>query len=998
MNISDKISKAIREGKWIDISYINKNNDNTYYWIAVKDIIFESKQLIVSIFNYNKSIETIDAPIYFDKIQSAEIINFSSYEVPDKLIEKIESNLSKCSWLNYDHFNNNVLNYYIECNRLDSDPSQKEYNCVSGIDLKLLRKNKIVSLSDEQVKQIIKDIYHYDLKNKSDSFYTLAINVFSIDEGKSKFVVCYYKVLFDPMKKSLVLDPTLRFNQSFFIAGRRHSLINYINMNVEEFENTFLERYDEYYNLILDNLRPGEFINTRPEFMLIEREIPIDLEETYNVIETKYRNNQLSIPLKSFFGNISKRNNMRKKEPSLIIYDEKININQMRVLYNALKYPITYVQGPPGTGKTQTIINVVLSAFFNDKTTLVCSSNNKPVDGIIDKLKLEYRGEKINFPFLRLGNKDDVIKATLKIKDLFNYSSNKTPKEELLNKIKLTTDDKNNEFISMLNTQEKRLEIEDCLYSSQELIDSFQNNNSRMIDVVKGKIEKLKEDLKSLPEITNDMITSLFVPLTKDFYLQQYLFYKSLQYIEKLKRPRYTDLISICSIEDDSTRAMEFNKWTQNDDNMKKLVEVFPVIFSTNISSRRLGTPNFMFDLVVMDEAGQCNIATALLPIAKASSLLLVGDPNQLKPVIVLEDKVNKELMREYNVPGIYNYCEYSILDVMLANDNISKYILLKYHYRCGKKIINFSNQRYYNNSLNLSYIKTDGELKILDVKNKNIKNKNEAYDEACAIVDYIQRNNLHDAYIITPFVNQKDLIKRVLKSNNINDIDCGTIHSLQGAEKDTIIFSAALSPKTSKKTYEWIKNNYELINVAVTRAKNKLIIAADTEALEKLSNKKDDMYNLIQYAKNNGKIEIPPNESIKIEIGKSNGSTMEDEFFKTISHFCSCHRAFKAERNVSLNKLFKSEKFPKMEFDLVLYEKGLFNRKPVIAIEVNGAEHFGTIAREKSDRKKIDICKMYGIKLLFIPNSFVKAYEYIADIILASQNKYTSIQESLFS
>ena len=89
----------------------------------------------------------------------------------------------------------------------------------------------------------------------------------------------------------------------------------------------------------------------------------------------------------------------------------------------------------------------------------------------------------------------------------------------------------------------------------------------------------------------------------------------------------------------------------------------------------------------------------------------------------------------------------------------------------------------------------------------------------------------------------------------------------MQGAEKDTIIFSPAISPKTSRKTFEWIKNNHELINVAVTRAKNKLIIAADTEAIDKLSDKKDDLSNLIQYAKNNGKIEVPSNESVKIAI-----------------------------------------------------------------------------------------------------------------------------------
>ena len=120
-----------------------------------------------------------------------------------------------------------------------------------------------------------------------------------------------------------------------------------------------------------------------------------------------------------------------------------------------------------------------------------------------------------------------------------------------------------------------------------------------------------------------------------------------MQYIEKLKREKYKPLIAICSNKDDDQRASDFNAWIQNDDNMKMLSEAFPVIFSTNISSRRLGTANFMFDLVIMDEAGQCNVATALIPIARASTLLLVGDPNQLKPVITLEDQTNVDLMEK---------------------------------------------------------------------------------------------------------------------------------------------------------------------------------------------------------------------------------------------------------------------------------------------------------------------------------------------------------------
>ena len=128
-----------------------------------------------------------------------------------------------------------------------------------------------------------------------------------------------------------------------------------------------------------------------------------------------------------------------------------------------------------------------------------------------------------------------------------------------------------------------------------------------------------------------------------------------------------------------------------------------------------------------------------------------------------MENSINDDLMNKFNIPSSYNYVNYSILDVMRNHDNISKYILLKYHYRCGKKIIGFSNKRYYNSSLDLSNIEDEGELLFIDVKNKNVVQKNEAYDEAIAIIDYIKRNKIKDVAIITPFVNQQKLINKML-------------------------------------------------------------------------------------------------------------------------------------------------------------------------------------------------------------------------------------------
>ena len=994
MNKGSSIAKAIKEGKWLNIRY-QQEKEVTVFWAAIYHINFKNRILTVSIFNDKKSYNALtNVRISFDKIISADVINFSDYEVPDSLIQSIEDNLEIADWLEYDKYNNNVLNYYKECSILDSDPFQREHCLIPGIDIKVLTKDKYCALTDEQTSFILNKIYRYDISNKDQKYYELAISKLSIEIDKKKYILCYYNLAFNPEKKWITIKPQLRFNKSFMIEGRRHSLFKYVNMNMDEFISDFEDQYDKKVSLLKDNLSRREMIDQLPEMFLLERDMAVDLTHIYDNIENEYLTDTLQIPLKSFFGNITKRNNVRRKEPSIIIYDDRININQMRVIYNALKYPVTYVQGPPGTGKTQTILNVVLSGFYEGKTILVCSANNKPVDGIIEKLNFTYNGKDVIFPFLRLGKFEEVIIATKKIKDLFEMKINDVVKDNLINKIV----DKNNleysKLLKLLEIQEKRTTIEEYISNSERLLDSLKNSSSAVSDNLKTRVNNLKKELNELPIITNSELIGLFKPIIKNRELQQFLYFKSLSYINKLHEPKYSKLIDICFIDDDITRAIEFNKWCQDDKNMKLLNNVFPVIFSTNISSNKLGGSGHKFDLVVMDEAGQCNAAHALIPISKADNLLLVGDPNQLKPVITIEDDVNEKLMKKYNVSELYDYKKWSILDVMRNHDNISKYILIKYHYRCGRKIINFSNARYYQSSLDLSYINNDGSIEFINVKNTNSYEKNSVFEEANEIINYIKRNNLKDVSIITPFVNQQKLITQLLEENGLNNINCGTIHSLQGAEKDTIILSTALSNKTSKQTYNWIKNNYELINVGITRAKEKLIILGDLDVIQKLSDKKDDLYSLIQYAINNGKITVSPSETIKLEYGKSNGSKYEDMFFTTITHFCSVHKNFEVKRNVSFKTIFKDDPYlseTNYEFDVVLFEyKWPFPPKPVIAIEINGPEHFGNRQREKCDIKKVETCKKRNINLLIIDNSFVKSYEYIRDLIISSKNKKT--------
>ena len=76
-NIELVISEGIKNGKWIYISYKNNQNEITYYWIAIKDIDLKKRILYVSIFNDQKSLNSLDAIIKFSNLSFSH--NNTSY-------------------------------------------------------------------------------------------------------------------------------------------------------------------------------------------------------------------------------------------------------------------------------------------------------------------------------------------------------------------------------------------------------------------------------------------------------------------------------------------------------------------------------------------------------------------------------------------------------------------------------------------------------------------------------------------------------------------------------------------------------------------------------------------------------------------------------------------------------------------------------------------------------------------------------------------------------
>ena len=330
-----------------------------------------------------------------------------------------------------------------------------------------------------------------------------------------------------------------------------------------------------------------------------------------------------------------------------------------------------------------------------------------------------------------------------------------------------------------------------------------------------------------------------------------------------------------------------------------------------------------------------------------------------------------------------------------LACDAVSDEILLSYHYRCHEKIIEFNNKKYYNNRLKiLSKVESNQPLVFTEINESEPDIRNTAPLEAEYIVDFVLKNRDRKIGVITPFVNQRRMIQSLLDERKIDNVNCGTVHAFQGDEKDVILFSLALTGRTSPSTYNWLKGNKELINVATSRAVEQLILVANSTQIGRLhaAEVDDDLYELVEYVKTNGESVVTQKTAASRALGiKPYSTETEAAFLENINHAIDNimpeQVKYVVQREVAISQVFAQnltglDMFYSGRFDFVIYERG--NQLPVFAIELDGKEHFDDETVKKRDRKKMEICRKHGFELIRIENSYARRYQYIKDILIS--------------
>lgn len=993
--IGQELLRSIHQGKWLDITYENKSKEQTRYWIKINQIEIEQKKIKAKAFNLSKNINAIDVTLFVSSILTAEIIK-GSYHMPnDELIKDIKDNSEKYKELFVESSDSRILDYLDECHFNNVTPYRSKFVMVDGIDERTLIENEHYDLSEKQFRSIASSFQNrLNTKSKYFNYTELGLNVLSISLPKNKlYVLAYKKLELDIENKRLVINDEVVVNREFIDDERRFSILKYIPEDsfylIDNFEENILNTIQEmtsYGEVNETNITDSPFV------IEVGRKSLVNLKREYNYIEQRLSEEDLPIPLKAFFGKMKRKPERRKSFP-IVLKDDQINIDQLLAIHKAIKYPLTYIQGPPGTGKTNTILNLIITAFFNKKTLLVSSNNNHPMDNILDDIKdLEYRNKKLPFPILRIGNQSKVLEAIDEIKSLKERVKKLSVYESSLDKIKNFKEEQRKELEDLLDKYENKLDLESRLDAINEIIENSKDNVNFSINIQSGQKANIESEIFDLGEIKEEDALDFLNDDNSEF--MKYLFFESVRYIQRLDEPKYEEFNNILELEDPQDRVYKFNGFIGVDEKLKMLLRVFPIIVSTNISSCHLGSPKEQFDMVVLDEASQCDQATSLIPIVRGRQLMLVGDPQQLNPVVVLGKRLNHYLMNTYNVPKEYDYIKNSIYKTFISLDPFSDEFLLKYHYRCHEKIISFNNMKYYNNKLIIkSNDDTVEPLVLVPNSVSSYGSKNTSIAEMNDVINYIINHPDDDIGIITPFVAQKDLIDSGLIGAGLQEkIPCGTVHTFQGDQKKVILFSCAITSQTRSGTYKWLMNNRELINVAVSRAKSKFIMFLNEDSLERLNieNEDSDFYDLYQYVKEKGKVEVSQNNYNSVALGiKPYSSEISDHFHKNLEQAlsileqnCIVKNDVPIKQLIIVNdddlKLFKTE-----TFSFVVYKQVKAEVVPQFAIELKGLENDSSEVIEDRDKRKIMICEKLGFKLIIVENVFARRYGVIKDLLV---------------
>lgn len=706
-----------------------------------------------------------------------------------------------------------------------------------------------------------------------------------------------------------------------------------------------------------------------------------------------------------------------------LIFPFGSNKSQYEAIQNAMNHQISIIEGPPGTGKTQTILNIISNIIARGKTVAVVSNNNAATANVYEKL--EHNG--YGFICAVLGKKEneerfienqnlicpqfaenqnviiqDIFELNKKLNQVFDCSNQRAIAKEMLEEIKVEHEyfSRNEKSISMMKIR-SLLNIKSSeLMKLQAELQDIERKGVKISLWYKVRAIVLYGigDFKYYKLPVNQIIQAY----NKLYYLcREYELRKSINELaSKLNELKSESLLDELKRQSDAyLRSFLQHKYSDNNCRKKytlgdlyvhsvDFMKDYPIVFSTTYSIKECMNPDYKYDYIIMDEASQVDLITGTLALSCAKNAVIVGDRKQLPNVITNENRREiEELTMKYRIADSYNFLKECFLTSVINSIKNVPQVLLKEHYRCHPKIIQFSNKKFYNDELIILtenrnekdvlkvYVTVDGNHARGHFNQRQIE---VIRDEV--LPELNEKVSLNQIGIVSPYNAQKDGLMD-LKIDDEIKID--TVHKYQGREKDAIVITTV-----DNEISEFV-DDPKLLNVAVTRAKKYLRLVVSKEICNTNSNL-NDLIKYIQY--NNFELVESKIKSIYDLLYKTNREARLNflKGKKRISEYDSENITYNVIKNIieknkwsnldlvsfiplksllkDLDSLNDDEKKYALNdwthIDFVVYNK--MDKKMVMAIEVDGYYfHKKGTRQSERDEMKDTILSKYGIPLI---------------------------------
>ncbi|WP_217350858.1 DUF5797 family protein [Salinadaptatus halalkaliphilus] len=296
----------------------------------------------------------------------------------------------------------------------------------------------------------------------------------------------------------------------------------------------------------------------------------------------------------------------------------------------------------------------------------------------------------------------------------------------------------------------------------------------------------------------------------------------------------------------------------------KTSIENADITGATIIRSQLGGLAQVQFDTVIIDEASQIPVPLGLLGMINANKWVVVGDHNQLQPVL-------KTLSTSDGSPPD----DASIFSFLRNRYDIDQW--LEYHYRSHADIIGFSQEHIYDGNITIDDSCPEGfdwnpaddpdskveaicdgpPVTFVDVTGEQSWRKRFSGSVNTVEVDVVADLVAHlvderdvpesELGVITPYRGQRTLISDEL--TDYGSVEVSTVDGFQGREREMIIFSAVNTEKYGLQ----FSGNKNRFNVACTRPKDQFIMVGNKTAIKDEAPWKNTLRAFIRYATEHG-------------------------------------------------------------------------------------------------------------------------------------------------